>query len=421
MASAFAELGLGQPIVQAVAVKGYTIPSPIQLQCIPAVLEGRDLMAAAQTGTGKTAGFTLPMLERLRHGPPARDRVVRALVLTPTRELAAQVGENVAAYGCYLDLRSDVVFGGVKVNPQINRLRAGADVLVATPGRLLDLQQQGAIRLDRVEILVLDEADRMLDMGFIRDIRKLLALMPERRQNLLFSATFSASIRSLAHGLLHSPLQLQATPENQAAPTVEHLLHPCDMARKPALLTHLIASKGWEQVLVFSRTKHGANRMAESLTQAGMAAAAIHGNKSQGARTRALAGFKAGELRVLVATDLAARGIDIHQLPHVVNLDLPNQAEDYVHRIGRTGRAGHPGQAISLVAAEEHELLAGIEKLIGVRLPRQEVPGFEPTIFSAPPLDLSGGRGKGRGRGPAAAAGRQRRPANGNNRHTRNR
>ena len=421
MASAFAELGLGQPIVQAVAVKGYTIPSPIQLQCIPAVLEGRDLMAAAQTGTGKTAGFTLPMLERLRHGPPARDRVVRALVLTPTRELAAQVGENVAAYGCYLDLRSDVVFGGVKVNPQINRLRAGADVLVATPGRLLDLQQQGAIRLDRVEILVLDEADRMLDMGFIRDIRKLLALMPERRQNLLFSATFSASIRALAHGLLHSPLQLQATPENQAAPTVEHLLHPCDMARKPALLTHLIASNGWEQVLVFSRTKHGANRMAETLTQAGMAASAIHGNKSQGARTRALAGFKAGELRVLVATDLAARGIDIHQLPHVVNLDLPNQAEDYVHRIGRTGRAGHPGQAISLVAAEEHELLAGIEKLIGVRLPRQEVSGFEPTILSAPPLDLSGGRGKGRGRGPAAAAGRQRRPANGNNRHTRNR
>ncbi len=421
MASAFAELGLGQPIVQAVAVKGYTIPSPIQLQCIPAVLEGRDVMAAAQTGTGKTAGFTLPMLERLRHGPSARDRVVRALVLTPTRELAAQVGENVAAYGCYLDLRSDVVFGGVKVNPQINRLRAGADVLVATPGRLLDLQQQGAIRLDRVEILVLDEADRMLDMGFIRDIRKLLALMPERRQNLLFSATFSASIRALAHGLLHSPLQLQATPENQAAPTVEHLLHPCDMARKPALLTHLIASNGWEQVLVFSRTKHGANRMAETLTQAGMAASAIHGNKSQGARTRALAGFKAGELRVLVATDLAARGIDIHQLPHVVNLDLPNQAEDYVHRIGRTGRAGHPGQAISLVAAEEHELLAGIEKLIGVRLPRQEVSGFEPTILSAPPLDLSGGRGKGRGRGPAAAAGRQRRPANGNNRHTRNR
>ncbi|MEX1317347.1 MAG: DEAD/DEAH box helicase [Synechococcaceae cyanobacterium] len=409
---------MGQPIVQAVAVKGYTQPSPIQRQCIPAVLEGRDVMAAAQTGTGKTAGFTLPILERLRHGPHARSGVVRALVLTPTRELAAQVAENVGAYGRFLDLRSDVVFGGVKINPQINRLRAGADVLVATPGRLLDLQQQGAIRLDRIEILVLDEADRMLDMGFIRDIRRLLALMPERRQNLLFSATFSGPIKALAHGLLHQPVQLQATPENQAAPTVEHLLHPCDMGRKPDLLCHLISSNDWQQVLVFARTKHGANRMAEKLSQAGMAAAAIHGNKSQGARTRALSGFKSGEVRVLVATDLAARGIDIHQLPHVVNLDLPNQAEDYVHRIGRTGRAGHPGHAISLVAAEEHELLRAIETLIG-RLPRQEVPGFEPTVHSAPPLDLSGGRGRGgRNSGPAARA---RRPANGNNRHNRNR
>jgi ATP-dependent RNA helicase RhlE len=406
--------------VQAVASKGYTQPSPIQLQCIPAVLEGRDVMAAAQTGTGKTAGFTLPMLERLRHGPHARGGVVRALVLTPTRELAAQVAENVAAYGRFLDLRSDVVFGGVKVNPQINRLRAGADVLVATPGRLLDLQQQGAVRLDQLEILVLDEADRMLDMGFIRDIRRLLALMPERRQNLLFSATFSGPIKALAHGLLHQPVQLQATPENQAAPTVEHLLHPCDMARKPELLCHLIASNDWQQVLVFSRTKHGANRMAEKLSQAGMAAAAIHGNKSQGARTRALSGFKAGELRVLVATDLAARGIDIHQLPHVINLDLPNQPEDYVHRIGRTGRAGHPGHAISLVAAEEHELLRGIERLIDTRLPRQEVPGFEPTVHSAPPLDLGGGRGRGGGRNPGAPA-RGRRPANSNNRHNRNR
>jgi ATP-dependent RNA helicase RhlE len=380
-------------------------------------------MAAAQTGTGKTAGFTLPMLERLRHGAHARGGVVRALVLTPTRELAAQVGENVAAYGRFLDLRSDVVFGGVKINPQINRLKAGADVLVATPGRLIDLQQQRALRLDQVEILVLDEADRMLDMGFIRDIRRLLALMPARRQNLLFSATFSGPIKALAHGLLHNPVQLQVTPENRTATTVEHLLHPCDMGRKPELLIHLIASQNWQQVLVFSRTKHGANRMADKLTEAGMAAAAIHGNKSQGARTRALSGFKSGELRVLVATDLAARGIDIHQLPHVVNLDLPNQAEDYVHRIGRTGRAGHPGHAISLVAAEEHELLRAIESLIGSRLPRQEVPGFEPTVLSAPPLDLSGGRGKGRagGRAPVAAAGRPRRSANGNNRHTRNR
>ncbi len=405
--------------MQAVAAKGYSEPSPIQLQCIPAVLEGRDVMAAAQTGTGKTAGFTLPMLERLRHGAHARAGVVRALVLTPTRELAAQVAENVAAYGRYLDLRSDVVFGGVKINPQINRLRAGADVLVATPGRLLDLQQQGALRLDRLEVLVLDEADRMLDMGFIRDIRRLLALMPERRQNLLFSATFSGPIKALAHGLLHQPVQVQATPENQAAPLVEHLLHPCDMASKPDLLTHLIASNGWQQVLVFSRTKHGANRMAEKLSQAGMAAAAIHGNKSQGARTRALSGFKSGDVQVLVATDLAARGIDIHQLPHVVNLDLPNQPEDYVHRIGRTGRAGHPGHAISLVAAEEHELLRAIERLLGSRLPREEVPGFEPTVHSAPALDLSGGRGRG-GRSSGGAA-RGRRPANGNNRHNRNR
>ncbi len=404
-AAGFADLGLGLPIVQAVARKGYSTPSPIQRQCVPAVLEGHDVMAAAQTGTGKTAGFTLPMLERLRHGPHARSGVVRALVLTPTRELAAQVGENVAAYGCFLDLRSDVVFGGVKINPQIARLQNGVDVLVATPGRLLDLHQQGAVRLDRVEILVLDEADRMLDMGFIRDIQKLLALLPPRRQNLLFSATFSPPIKKLAHGLLHNPVHLQATPENRTAATVEHQLHPCDMARKPDLLCHLIATHNWQQVLVFARTKHGANRMAEKLTQAGMVAAAIHGNKSQGARTRSLADFKSGEVRVLVATDIAARGIDIHQLPHVINLDLPNQAEDYVHRIGRTGRAGHPGQAISLVAAEEFELLAAIEKLIGSRLPRSEVPGFEPTVLSAPPLDLSGGRGRGGSRGGGGRAG----------------
>ncbi|MEB3331056.1 MAG: DEAD/DEAH box helicase [Synechococcaceae cyanobacterium] len=387
------------------AAKGYRHPSPIQLQCIPAVLAGRDVMAAAQTGTGKTAGFTLPLLERLRHGPHARAGVVRALVLTPTRELAAQVAESVSAYGRYLDLRSDVIFGGVSANPQMQRLRRGADVLVATPGRLMDLHQQNALRLDRVEILVLDEADRMLDMGFIRDIRRILSLLPDRRQNLLFSATFSSEIRRLATGLLHQPLQLQATPENRAAATVEQLLHPCDMDRKGDLLTHLIRSNDWQQVLVFSRTKHGANRMAERLEKEGIAAAAIHGNKSQGARTRALAGFKSGEVQVLVATDIAARGIDIHQLPHVVNLDLPNVAEDYVHRIGRTGRAGQSGHAISLVAAEEHELLKAIERLIGLSLPRHEVPGFEPTVLSAPPLDLSGGRG----RRPAADRRRGRR------------
>ena len=394
LAVEFEQLGLSEPLLKAVAAKGYRNPSPIQLTCIPAVLEGHDVMAAAQTGTGKTAGFTLPMLERLRHGPKARAGQVRALVLTPTRELAAQVAESVVAYGRYLDLRSDVVFGGVSPNPQINRLRHGTDVLVATPGRLMDLHQQRALRLDQVEILVLDEADRMLDMGFIRDIRRIISLMPAKRQNLLFSATFSSEIRRLAQGLLHNPVLLQATPENQAAPLVEQVLHPCDMARKPDLLSHLIRSNDWQQVLVFSRTKHGANKVAERLEKEGLSAAAIHGNKSQGARTRALAGFKSGEVRVLVATDIAARGIDIHQLPHVVNLDLPNVAEDYVHRIGRTGRAGQNGHAISLVAAEEHELLRAIERLVGSPLPRLEVPGFEPTVLSAPPLDLSGGRGR---------------------------
>ncbi|MEI6830230.1 MAG: DEAD/DEAH box helicase [Synechococcaceae cyanobacterium ELA445] len=395
-------------MVDAVAAKGYTTPSPIQLQCIPAVLAGRDVMAAAQTGTGKTAGFTLPMLEKLRHGPLARQNQVRALVLTPTRELAAQVAESVVAYGRHLDLRADVVFGGVKINPQMQRLRRGADVLVATPGRLMDLYQQNAIRFDRLEFLVLDEADRMLDMGFIRDIQKILSLLPPKRQNLLFSATFSGEIRRLATGLLHNPVQLQATPENQAAPLVEQVMHPCDMARKGDLLSHLISSNNWQQVLVFSRTKHGANRMADRLSSEGLTAAAIHGNKSQGARTRALAGFKSGEVRVLVATDLAARGIDIHQLPHVVNLDLPNVAEDYVHRIGRTGRAGQSGHALSLVAAEEHELLRAIERLVGSPLPRQEVPGFEPTIHKAAPLDLSGGRGKGGPRRGSSGGGSSR-------------
>jgi len=395
LAADFAELGLSEPLLKAVAAKGYRHPSPIQKQCIPAVLEGHDVLAAAQTGTGKTAGFTLPLLERLLHGPHARAGVVRALVLTPTRELAAQVAESVRAYGRYLDLRSDVVFGGVSANPQIERLRRGTDVLVATPGRLMDLHQQRALRLDRVEILVLDEADRMLDMGFLRDIRRILALLPERRQNLLFSATFSSEIRHLATGLLHQPVHLQASPENQAAPSVQQVLHPCDMDRKGDLLSHLIRSNGWEQVLVFSRTKHGANKLSERLIRDGLPAAALHGNKSQGARTRALSGFKSGDLRVLVATDIAARGIDIQQLPHVVNLDLPNVAEDYVHRIGRTGRAGFDGHAVSLVAAEEFELLRAIERLLGEKLPRQVVPGYEPKILSAPPLDLSGGRGRG--------------------------
>jgi ATP-dependent RNA helicase RhlE len=392
--SGFDSLGLSQPLLRALKDKGYTTPSPIQAQAIPAVISGRDVMAAAQTGTGKTAGFTLPMLERLCHGARAGRRQIRALVLTPTRELAAQVLDNVRQYSCHLPLRSEVVFGGVKINPQIQRLAQGVDVLVATPGRLLDLHQQGAVRFEAVECLVLDEADRMLDMGFIHDIRRLLSHLPERRQTLLFSATFSAPIRKLAQGLLHHPLQIQVAPANQTARSVEQTVHPCDMGRKAALLTHLIRSEDWQQVLVFSRTKHGANKVADRLNQEGLIAAAIHGNKSQGARTRALQGFKDGSVRVLVATDIAARGIDIQQLPHVVNLDLPNVAEDYVHRIGRTGRAGESGHAISLVAAEEALLLKAIERLTGEALPRVEIQGFEPTVLSAPPLDLSGGRGR---------------------------
>ena len=388
----FSDLGLGVPLLEALQDKGYVHPSPIQAQAIPAVIDGRDVMAAAQTGTGKTAGFTLPVLERLRHGKRAGRGKIRALVLTPTRELAAQVLENVRAYSSRLPLRSDVVFGGVKANPQIDRLRGGVDLLVATPGRLLDLHQQGALHFDQLECLVLDEADRMLDMALIHDIRRLIRLMPAKRQTLLFSATFSPPIRKLASGLLHDPVHLQVTPENQTARSVEQVVHPCDMVRKGDLLSHLIRQGEWRQVLVFSRTKHGANRVADRLSKEGLSAAAIHGNKSQGARTRALQGFKQGSIRVLVATDIAARGIDIQQLPHVVNLDLPNVAEDYVHRIGRTGRAGETGHAVSLVAAEEALLLKAIERLTGEPLKRQTVEGFEPTVLKAPPLDLSGGR-----------------------------
>ena len=377
-ASGFSQLGLCQPLLEALDRCGYSTPTQIQLEAIPAVLSGRDLMAAAQTGTGKTAGFILPMLERLRHGPRARAGEVRSLVLTPTRELAAQVAESAARYGSRLELRSAVVFGGVGLNPQIAALRKGVDLLVATPGRLIDLHGQGVSNFDRLEVLVLDEADRMLDMGFIHDIRRILAWLPPQRQNLMFSATFSAPIRTLAQKFLHQPLQVQVTPENRTAETVNQCVHPVDRGRKGALLSHLIRSNDWQQVLVFSRTKHGANKLAERLQKEGIGAAAIHGNKSQGARTRALSDFKGGELRVLVATDIAARGLDIAQLPHVVNMDLPNVPEDYVHRIGRTGRAGQSGHALSLVSAEERDLLVAIEKLIGTSLPRQEVPGFEP-------------------------------------------
>ncbi len=375
----FASLGLSAPILEAVAEQGYDTPSPIQAQAIPAVIEGMDVMAAAQTGTGKTAGFTLPLLERLSKGERIQGNQVRALVLTPTRELAAQVGESVATYGKNLPLRSTVVFGGVKINPQMMKLRKGVDILVATPGRLLDLYNQNAVRFKHLEVLVLDEADRMLDMGFINDIRKILALLPKNRQNLMFSATFSDEIRNLAKGLVNNPVEISVSPRNTTAKTVEQWLYPVDKKQKSALLTKLILDNKWQQVLVFTRTKHGANRLTKQLEAANIKAAAIHGNKSQGARTKALAGFKDGSVRILVATDIAARGLDIDQLPQVVNFDLPNVAEDYVHRIGRTGRAGASGQAISLVCADETKELASIERLIGQLLDRKLIDGFKPS------------------------------------------
>ncbi|MFT5887996.1 MAG: ATP-dependent RNA helicase RhlE [Zhongshania sp.] len=375
----FTSLGLSAPILAAVAEKGYDTPSPIQAQAIPAVLEGRDVMAAAQTGTGKTAGFTLPILELLSRGERAQANQARVLILTPTRELAAQVGESVAMYGKNLPLRSAVVFGGVKINPQMLKLRRGVDVLVATPGRLLDLYNQNAIKFKQLEILVLDEADRMLDMGFIHDIRKIMAFLPKQRQNLMFSATFSGEIRTLAKSIVNNPVEISVSPENTTAKSVTQCIYPVDKNQKPTLLTHLINSNDWQQVLIFSKTKHGANRLATHLEKAGITAAAIHGNKSQGARTRALAEFKQGAVRALVATDIAARGLDIDQLPQVVNFDLPNVPEDYVHRIGRTGRAGSTGHAVSLVSSDEFKLLSDIERLIKEILPRETLAGFEPT------------------------------------------
>jgi len=380
----FSELNLLPELQQAIREKGYTTPSPIQQQAIPAVLSGRDLMAAAQTGTGKTAGFTLPLLQRLtesyQQGRKVQSNHIRALVLTPTRELAAQVGESVALYGKHLPLRSHVVFGGVKINPQMMALRRGVDILVATPGRLLDLFQQNAVKFNQLEVLVLDEADRMLDMGFIHDIKKILALLPKQRQNLLFSATFSDDIRKLAKGLVNDPLEVSVTPPNSTAERVEQLVYPCDRGRKAALLTRLIEENSWQQVLIFTRTKHMANRLSLHLQTAGITAAPIHGNKSQNARTKALADFKSGEVRALVATDIAARGLDINQLPQVVNFELPNVAEDYVHRIGRTGRAGKAGHAVSLVSGEEAKELAAIERLIKQQIPRQLMPGFVPQM-----------------------------------------
>jgi len=389
----FADLGLSRPILDAVSAKGYDTPSPIQAEAIPAVIQGKDLMAAAQTGTGKTAGFTLPLLERLSQGTPSKGGQVRALILTPTRELAAQVAESVNDYSKNLPLKSAVVFGGVKINPQIAKLRGGVDILVATPGRLLDLYNQRVVKFSQLEVLVLDEADRMLDMGFIHDIKKILAVLPKQRQNLLFSATFSNEIRNLAKGLVNNPVEISVTPVNSTATTVKQWIIPVDKNKKAPALIKLVGDNSWNQVLVFSRTKHGANRLAKQLNAAKITAAAIHGNKSQGARTKALADFKSSDVRVLVATDIAARGIDIDQLPHVVNFDLPNIPEDYVHRIGRTGRAGSSGEAVSLVCADEFEHLASIEHLIGQILEREEMDGFE-AVHSLPASDLSKKPGK---------------------------
>ncbi len=374
----FASLGLSERIVRAVSERGYSEPTPIQMQAIPAVLSGGDLLAGAQTGTGKTAGFTLPLLQRLEAGPAATPGKPRALVLTPTRELAAQVEESVREYGKYLKLNSMVMFGGVNINPQIRQLKGRVDILVATPGRLLDHVQQGHLDLSGIGILVLDEADRMLDMGFIHDIRKILALLPKSRQNLLFSATFSDEIKKLADGLLDHPSLIEVARRNSATELVSQKVYRVDRERKGALLAHLVRENDWHQVLVFTRTKHGANRLADQLTRGGIPALAIHGNKSQAARTRALSEFKDGSLQVLVATDIAARGIDISELPHVVNFELPNVAEDYVHRIGRTGRAGCEGEAVSLVCVDEDKLLSGIERLIKSKIRAEVVPGFEP-------------------------------------------
>ena len=374
----FDSLGLSDPILKAISEKGYDKPSPIQAKAIPAVLAGRDVMAAAQTGTGKTAGFTLPLLQRLSSGGRVKPNQVRALVLTPTRELAAQIQDSVLTYGKHLPLTSTVVFGGVKINPQMMKLRKGADILVATPGRLLDLYSQNALRFDQLEVLILDEADRMLDMGFIHDIRKILKLLPERRQNLMFSATFSNDIRKLARNIVHDPIEVSVAAANTTADKIEQWINPVDKKRKSALLIKLIRENSWYQVLVFSRTKHGANRLVKELDKAKINAAAIHGNKSQGARTKALADFKKGTVGVLVATDIAARGLDINELPQVVNFDLPHVPEDYVHRIGRTARAGKEGCAISLVSADEHKQLRDIERLIKRKLEREYVEGFEP-------------------------------------------
>jgi len=393
----FRDLGLSAELLRAVEKQGYHEATPIQQQAIPLVLAGKDVLAGAQTGTGKTAGFTLPVLQQLQQThKEGQKSYPKVLVLTPTRELAAQVHESVRDYGQYLPFRSAVIFGGVSINPQKQKLIKGVDIVVATPGRLLDHLQQRSIDLSRVEILVLDEADRMLDMGFIRDIRKILKVIPKQRQTLLFSATFSQEIRTLASEFLNQPSQIQVTPENTAVELVSQIVYPVDKQRKRELLSHKIGEEEWRQVLVFTRTKHGANKLSEQLGKDGISSAAIHGNKSQGARTKALADFKAGAVKVLVATDIAARGIDIDKLPHVVNFELPNIPEDYVHRIGRTARAGQAGHAVSLVCVDELKLLRDIEKLLGTDIEKVNVPGYDvdPSIKAEPILNGRGGGGR---------------------------
>jgi len=391
----FSNLGLCAELLRAIKEEGYTTATPIQTKSIPVILSKKDVLAAAQTGTGKTAGFTLPLLQRLKESY-SKDKKshVRALILTPTRELAAQVAQSVETYGKYLPFKSAVIFGGVGINPQKALLKKGVDIVIATPGRLLDLVSQDSLNLSKVEFLILDEADRMLDMGFINDIKKILKMLPTQRQNLLFSATFSDDIKKLADGLLNSPVLIEAAVANSTSHKVEQTVHHVDRERKKELLLHLVNKNNWKQVLVFTRTKHGANKLSEALVKDGISSSAIHGNKSQGARTKALDDFKAGTVRVLVATDIAARGIDIDNLPHVINFELPNIAEDYVHRIGRTGRAGNEGEAISLVCVDEHDYLFGIEKLIKQKIKKIETVGFKvnPNI-KAEPIGNRGNRG----------------------------
>jgi len=410
----FDSLGLRADLLRAVAEQGYAHPTPVQAQAIPEILAGHDLLAGAQTGTGKTAAFVLPILQRLSESPATgRGPRVRALILAPTRELAAQIAERAEVYGRHLPLRSTVIFGGVGMQPQIDRLRRGVDLLIATPGRLLDLVSRRALDLSTVEILVLDEADRMLDMGFIHDIRRVIALLPKQRQNLLFSATYSNEIRRLAESLLNKPRLVEVARRNTAAETVEQRVHPVDKARKRELLAHLFHREGWDQVLVFTRTKAGANRLAEYLDREGIASAAIHGNKSQSARTRALNDFKRGAVRALVATDIAARGIDIAQLPHVVNFELPAVAEDYVHRIGRTGRAGAGGCALSLVSHDERKLLHGIQRLLRRDLDQLPIAGFEPSANPPPDEPERGHVNRDARRARPASPNARQRPARG--------